>query len=417
MAALLCAGAVCAQANKSPDPSLTAADYALSGQLLLAQGRIAEALLALETALLLNPDLPGAQLDYAQALAESGQGGAARSIASQALGRPDAPPGLKAALLAALTSPPNLQFSAYVQWSQGNESNINNAISAQFLTLQLPNGPVDLPLSDTERPRAAPVRKSQAGAHVSLALPVGELQLGGNLMDRTPRGDEAFATTSTEASIGYSLPLARGRIALQASRQQLKLGRESQFEGRGLQLQYDITMAGGLPCTFSPRIGQVSQQYPNSVLTDGTFSYARLQATCLHGGSAPSAQPQPPAAQTQFAIGLGTDTPQDSTRPGAERQRQELLLRHERSAPVGLPGQLSAWVRWHHTQDSKPYSPLFGSLVASTHAVGVGAGYWVPMGHRISLGVELESTRQASNIGLYAMENQAAYVGLRWFTP
>ena len=42
---------------------------AQKGAQLLAQGRVEEAAVALEKALLLDPNLPGAQLDYAQALA------------------------------------------------------------------------------------------------------------------------------------------------------------------------------------------------------------------------------------------------------------------------------------------------------------------------------------------------------------
>ena len=42
------------------------------GAQLLAQGRVEEAAVALEKALLLDPNLPGAQLDYAQALAQCG---------------------------------------------------------------------------------------------------------------------------------------------------------------------------------------------------------------------------------------------------------------------------------------------------------------------------------------------------------
>lgn len=417
LAALLCAGTAYAQPFNSQALPIGAQDYALIGQQLLAQGRIAEALLALEMALLLNPDLPGVQLDYALALAENGQGSAARSIASQALQRPDVPRALQLALDSVFKRTPKMQLSAYLQMGQGTESNVNNAISAQFLTLQLPNGPVNLPLSDTERPRSASVRKTLVGALASFSVPRGELQIGLNVAYRAPRGEDAFASTSAEASMAYSLPVAGGRLSLQANRQLLLFARDSQFEGSGLQVQYDIQPTAALPCTFSPRMGQVRQHYPNSVLTNGTFRYARLQTTCLHGPVTQPGESQRPAAQTQISIGLGTDAPQDATRPGADRQRHELMLRHERGAPLGLPGELSLWARWHRTQDARPYSPLFGSLVASTHAVGLGAGYWVPVGNRIGLGLELESTLQTSNIGLYGLDNRAIYLGLRWATP
>ena len=417
LAALLCVESACAQQFALPDDALSASDYALSGQQLLAQGRVAEALLALETALLLNPDLAGAQLDFAQALAQSGQRGAASSAAEQVLRRPDVPHALQVVLRPTVASQPSLDFRVFLQMGQGGETNINSAINAQFLTLQLPNGPVDLPLSDTERPRSASVFKTSIGSLASLALPIGELQLGFNLTNSNPLGIAAFASTSTEASLGYSMPLAPGRLSLQASRQLLSLAHENQFASNGLQLQYDIALASGLPCTLSPRIGAVYQHYPNSLLTDGTFRYVRMQASCLHGVDSSSEALQRPTSETQVSIGMGVDAPKDPTRPGAERQRQEFLLRHERSEPAGLPGQLTAWIRLHATQDAKAYSPLFGALIASTRTVVLGAGYWVPMGSRISLGLELESTRQTSNLGIYTLDNQAIYMGLRWSTP
>ena len=56
------------------------------GAQLLAQGRVEEAAIALEKALLLDPNLPGAQLDYAQALAQIGLKGSARACWPTCLG-------------------------------------------------------------------------------------------------------------------------------------------------------------------------------------------------------------------------------------------------------------------------------------------------------------------------------------------
>lgn len=386
-----------------------------------------EALLALETALLLNPQLAGAQLDYAQALALSGQTGAARDLAGQALQRPDVPPALQTSLQAALNAAqttaagfpapapgrvpvaatPRLLWSAYAQLAYGSESNVNNATSAQFLTLQLPNGPVTLPLADTERPRAAPVRKTQGGLYAALALPLGEAQLAASLADRSPRGEDAStpasASSSDELSLAYALPLntrlGAGRVAVQTNRQTLQLARETQFESHGTQLVYDLQLS---PCLVSPRLGQARQRYPTSPLTDGNYRFARLQLSCVSG-----------AAQTLLAAAQGTDTPQDGTRPGGERQRRELLLR--RDQPLA-GGAASLWARWHHTQDAQPYSPLFGQLTSSTATVWVGLGYWVPLGQGVSVGLELEHTRQTSNNALFELSNQAAYLGLRWAT-
>ena len=72
--------------------------HAYLGAKLLALGQTEAAAVSLEKALLINPDLPGAQLDYAQALAEIGLKGSARAILNEVLQRPDIQPELKVQL-------------------------------------------------------------------------------------------------------------------------------------------------------------------------------------------------------------------------------------------------------------------------------------------------------------------------------
>jgi predicted Zn-dependent protease len=110
------------------------------GAVLLAQGQTEAAAVALEKALLLNPDLPGAQLDYAQALAQIGLKGSARAMLKEVLQRPDIQPTLKAQLLPAQTasagaSALDWQWSSLLQSSYGHESNLNSATYTDTLTL------------------------------------------------------------------------------------------------------------------------------------------------------------------------------------------------------------------------------------------------------------------------------------------
>jgi predicted Zn-dependent protease len=78
---------------------------AQKGAQLLAQGRVEEAAVALEKALLLDPNLPGVQLDYAQALALIGLKGSARAMLADVLQRPDIQPNLKSKLTGAQNEP------------------------------------------------------------------------------------------------------------------------------------------------------------------------------------------------------------------------------------------------------------------------------------------------------------------------
>jgi tetratricopeptide (TPR) repeat protein len=127
--------------------------HAQRGAQLLAQGKVEEAAVALEKALLLDPNLPGAQLDYAQALALVGLKGSARAMLAEVLQRPDIQPALKAqlekgasqnklqapatgidlsgALSSALRS---WQWSALAQTALGHETNLNSATYTDSLT-------------------------------------------------------------------------------------------------------------------------------------------------------------------------------------------------------------------------------------------------------------------------------------------
>jgi hypothetical protein len=103
---------------------------------------------------------------------------------------------------------------------------------------------------------------------------------------------------------------------------------------------------------------------------------------------------------------------------GGNRARKEILVRHEKI--VGLPlwtvvsGQLSAWLRYAHSQDKLAYSELLGDLKSSTHRTDFGLGFWVPLAKQWHTGLNLEATSQKSNNALFNLKNSTIYVGLRW---
>ena len=143
-----------ALSQTTPDPcDEQAICQAQKGAQLLAQGRVEEAAVALEKALLLDPNLPGAQLDYAQALALIGLKGSARAMLADVLQRPDIQPKLKSKLTGAQNPPsdanqPGLpsewQWSKLAQAALGHETNLNSATFTDSLTLMLSNGPVTI---------------------------------------------------------------------------------------------------------------------------------------------------------------------------------------------------------------------------------------------------------------------------------
>jgi hypothetical protein len=391
----------------------------LGGQF-LAQGQTEAAAVSLEKALLLNPDLPGAQLDYAQALAQIGLMGSARAILDNVLQRSDIQPSLKAQLSTAqngasatdMVTEPQLQWTGLLQTAYGQESNLNSATYTDSLTLYLSNGPVTLGLTDNAKPLAGEAFKSTAAlqgilrwaggqelsVNMALATKTGAARLGGN--NRTAEG-----------ALKYSLPMLAGNASgfwqVSAGSTLLWLGNQSAYQDQGFQLKYAWDSLGG-PCKWAPAIGRINQQFPQSSTLNGLYTYGRMDWVCSNSKR----------QETHFALGGGQDTAQDISRPGGNRTRKDFLVRHEQIANMFLwpaaSGQLSAWLRYAHSQDKLAYSELLGDLKSNTHRTDFGLGYWVPLAKQWHVGLNLEATSQKSNNTLFNLRNSSIYMGLRW---
>jgi hypothetical protein len=130
-------------------------------------------------------------------------------------------------------------------------------------------------------------------------------------------------------------------------------------------------------------------------------------------------------SESQVVLGKGADKAENPGRPGGDKQRLDLLLRHEQwlatpwspikhvqSGQQG--GQLSAWVRYAKSSDAQIYSELLGNLKTTTHRADWGVGFWVPLDKSWSAGLNLEATSQRSNNTLFNLKNSGVYAGIRW---
>ena len=140
--------------------------HAWRGATLLALGKPDEAVEPLERALLQDPDLPGAQLDLAQALAAQGDSASAVAFLRSLRQRADLPIAIGTAIdrqLGGLLVPDLLQkgIALATDWQSrwqfsalgGADSNLNNAPAASEITLTFPQGNVTLPLAPSSQPR------------------------------------------------------------------------------------------------------------------------------------------------------------------------------------------------------------------------------------------------------------------------
>ena len=422
-----------------------AACQAQKGAQLLAQGRVEEAAVALEKALLLDPNLPGAQLDYAQALALIGLKGSARAMLADVLQRPDIQPKLKAKLAGAqnaTTESAQANLQAPWQWSKlaqvavGHETNLNSATFTDSLTLMLSNGPVTIGLSDSAKPVAGPASKTllaiqgttRAGSGL---LALGELSVGATLSNKNALQTDALTgikpdrNQTAEAVAKYSLPMiagaASGQWQLSVGATQFWLSTSTAYSDTGFNLKFNwdrsfepgykgLLALEGQACKLAPSLGQTRQSFPLSISLNGVYAFARMELLC-------KAQSQ----ETQAVLGSGSDKAIDATRPGGDKKRTDLLLRHERLTPMPWSpwkqvqtGQLSTWLRFAKSADAQIYSELLGDLKTTTHRADWGVGFWVPLDKSWSAGLNLEATSQRSNNTLFNLKNSGIYAGIRW---
>jgi hypothetical protein len=414
------------------------------GAQLLAQGRVEEAAIALEKALLLDPNLPGAQLDYAQALAQIGLKGSARAILADVLKRPDIQPALKSKL-AAPTEPSGItpagmpnewQWSTLGQAAVGHETNLNSATFTDSLTLMLSNGPVTIGLSDSAKPISGPAAKTLLAVQgTTRAGPglfaLGELSVSASLSNKNAlqtdslRGLKPERNQTAEAVAKYSVPMiagaASGQWQFTVGGTQFWLSSTSAYSDTGFNVKFNwdrtfepslkgLLNVEGQSCKLSPSLGQTHQSFPLSISLNGVYSFARLELLCKAASN-----------ESQLVLGKGSDKAEDAARPGGNKKRLDLLIRHEHWLPTPWSsfkqiqaGQLSAWVRYAKSADANIYSELLGDIKTTTHRADWGVGFWVPMDKSWSAGLNLEATSQRSNNTLFNLKNSGVYAGIRW---
>ena len=391
--------------------------HAFLGAQLLVLGQTEAAAVSLEKALLLNPDLPGAQLDYAQALAEIGLKGSARALLNEVLQRPDIQPELKVQLSKAqlAQAQPAWSWNALAQTAYGYESNLNSATYTEGLTLYLSNGPVTLGLSDNAKPVAGDAFKSSLAVQ-GILRGEGAQELSFNAAINSKAGAASVGgnNRTAEGSLKYSLPMRAGKASgvwqMAAGGTQFWLASQTAYTDQGLQIKFNWDSLGAA-CKLAPAIGAIEQKFPQSPSLNGAYTYARMDWVC---GATKN-------QETHVALGGGLDRAQDASRPGGNRSRADMLLRHEQIVPLpsvpvlgNLTGQLSAWLRHAQSKDKLAYSELLGDLKSNTKRTDLGLGYWVPVSKMLSSGFNIETTSQRSNNTLFNLRNSSIYLGIRW---
>lgn len=412
------------------------------------EGRYAEALDHLERALMLDPDLKGARIDFALALAGSGDAPAALALIDELLRDPELPEPLVPVLrrqqrqldrlardTAALASSGaplptagtagadggpggGLRVRKTAAVRLGHDSNLLGAPNLSSLTLTAPGGgALTLPLDGSLLARAGLYLRADASLELSATGHGGvnhEAVL--NLQARRSPSEDNANARQYELFYEGSRPAARdgapGHYA-QASLGGLEINTGVRY--RVLRLAGGGEWGGLWPTrrpgveSCSTRLGAELQdrELASTPVLSGRYLAGTVQWRCA----------PPDGRYWQVAAQYGQDTPKDSSRPGGRQTQYSLRLTGVWPLRPWLPwagGSALLDLEYTHTRDRNGYSPLLANGAARRAGRTSARAEWQHALGRSAQGVlGVQWLHQAANIELFAQRSWGPYAGVR----
>jgi tetratricopeptide (TPR) repeat protein len=386
-----------------------AAYLAYHGAILLRLGQFEAAAGLLERALLIDPDLAGAQADYAEALFGLGDIRGARSLADTLLSRADTPPGVRTYLqdwranLDRVETKDGWQLGGSLTLRVGGESNLNSAPAHSSLDLTLPDGQLaTLPLSNRARSGWGTLTEAgfQAGRDIAAG---GRLQLLADIRGRqafevqeTNYQQYEFLAVTTFLAGADKAATSANQFSLGASR--LDYGGERLYEAERLGLAR-LTSLGG--CLAGGSVEMEARRYPTATNLDGRFTGLGASLRCPLGDG-----------RISLLGRVGEDRAENPTRPGGNQMRWDVRMAYGR--PL-WSGRIETEVNFGHQADAQSYSSLLeNGAKRQLSRLGLRAEWSVPVSRGFEGLVTLEASRQKSNLSLFDIDNAALWLGLRW---
>ncbi len=377
--------------------------FAWQGTLLLLLQHPQEAANALEKALMLDPELAGAQLDYAQALAQLGERDAAKNLTLTVLGRPDIPQTLHDWLAnqPGLLEEQGWQTSWTVQSMLGHETNFNSAPSSNLVTLTLLGGNVPVTLSQSMRPEAGFALLNTGAVEGVRQWADSQLTLEADVTDRTSQNHADSNLQWVDGLALWSHRLGEGSAGGQASTTRLWMGGQVLYEENTGKLFIDHPLSwSGLDCRYGTGGEYSLRDYPTDPVLNGIYTGMELGMGCQKGESMVT------------VTGMwGVDQPQSPIRLGGDQSRDDFSV--TASHPLG-PGMLILLGQWSRLSDQEAYSPLLGGVTRGIIRRGGRVEYDYPLNPHWTVLGYLDTLSQDSNLSLFTVSNQAIYFGLRW---
>lgn len=409
------------------------------GYLLNSQGRYAEALDHLERALMLDPHLKGAQIDYAVALAGSGDTASALTLIQSLLADPTLPGELAPVLKRQIetlsvsmsaqtaTAGKPLRVRGVAGFQVGYATNPLGSPNLSSLILTLPGLPLELPLEGSYLARPG----SYGRADASLSM---RYDGGADVLYDFFSGVQGFRSVVAESSQSQQAEFAVERmaglnsLADGSSRVAFYQGLSiiGLHTGAGVRYQSQILAAGielpGLTgwqlfssdpaanCRSRVGIEAFNRELSSNRLLSGIYGGISGQWRCYpaHGG------------YWQLGVVAGRDHVKQAARPGGDQTqyaaRASRLWLNRQWAPAGFEraGNLLVVAAVTGTQDTTGYSPLLDyGRVRQIHQFNLRVELQQQLAPNWQIIWGVDWFQQRANLRLFTFSNAGPYVALR----
>ena len=403
------------------------------------------ALAQVERAVMLEPQSPAIQLEYALLLSQLDQPSLAQAVVRQLLAQPNVPSGLRQELNAWLSDPvgrqsqskpkpafaqhktaegfddlkqPGLKHQSRFYFGFGANTNVNNGLSADRIRLTLPTEVIEFPLDEGERAIAGNAVE-WGGEGQWLFSPqspqaVGPPQFGFvvGASGIEPLGRSIYATQSVQlAARAFSEGLNHaGLYELLGKPLGLELrmvgswyGQEPLVQTAGASLAWGLTgfeQSWGQDWRCQPELGLGgdTRRYPGSPAFDHFAFNLAWGALCTGHGK-----------ELRLGVQANTEQPRNQ-RPGGVSRRLGL------TSSLGLPmawGRLTGQLQLEYEADSKAYSALLeNGERKETFLVLASLVATKPLTKTLKVYGRMESRSQSSNLPLFSSNSFFAGVGL-----
>ncbi len=401
---------------KVPDCQRNPAFLAHIGRQLNAEARYFEALDHLERAIMLDPTLVTAQLDYAIALAGTGDNLSARQLLDNIIAQPDTTPDMRQALVRAKQrlprpaafatpveagGPLTLQLGANARL--GHDTNLLGAPSVTRLELTFPGEVIDLPLSENNFPRPGAYTRAEAKLELAYQNADGSRWgVAANLMQRKSAAVPESNTRQSEFAFEYNPPLANGSGGYWGvSRVNLSNNTGTEYNSlgavMGLQSSAHITQARSI-CTGRVGADWQDRQISSNPILSGRYTGLSAQWSCN----------TPEGGQWQVFVKSGADRPVNLERPGGEQAVSSLR-------GFVSTGAVLLDIEINRAQDTTGYSPLLdNNAVRQTTRLNARLEYQRQLVGRMAATLGFEWSHQVSNLPLFRLQGWGPYVAVRY---